>query len=435
MLLDRSRKLEVTSRPESPVKTRPTTKCKIKEISHLLQRIRTVDPKSPHATLTKPLNEVMRLPFLGPADITIADGTETDVVFEYSSAPLKGYIKKQRSPDGKSSDRFTSSVCRSGSSDKFANSDRFAMSDIFVSSEDQNRGDIDRVVIKFTPLAANDDFKEADEKKISALAVAAKKTSRTRFQKIVKSLQGNKVDNIKWHQTISEMLSKNHQAHLSNLLGKYEKAGILTDDLKSKLNAHTNPTEMESSKSQLLDSKMMTASEALLPQGRPSEILNKRMFSKGKKWRIALASFAIGLRLASLYKNVVADYQHLLQTVGPADLPGLANQLRQFADAGDPQFSLKVKKLLQSPTHLRSDETVETLMRILGFRLKSFARFSTTQKMQFCKIMTFQSYPKGKLILKEGHYSTAFFFVLSGQLEVFKVKDSFKHRVGMVYCN
>jgi CRP-like cAMP-binding protein len=46
--------------------------------------------------------------------------------------------------------------------------------------------------------------------------------------------------------------------------------------------------------------------------------------------------------------------------------------------------------------------------------------------------MTFQSYAKGKLVVKEGHPSTAFFFVLSGQCEIFKVKDQFKHRLGIV---
>lgn len=46
--------------------------------------------------------------------------------------------------------------------------------------------------------------------------------------------------------------------------------------------------------------------------------------------------------------------------------------------------------------------------------------------------MRYQSYPKGRLLVKEGHLSTCFCFVLSGQLEVFRIKDNVKHRLGIV---
>jgi CRP-like cAMP-binding protein len=79
-------------------------------------------------------------------------------------------------------------------------------------------------------------------------------------------------------------------------------------------------------------------------------------------------------------------------------------------------------------------------MRVLGFGLKSFTRFSTTQKvfyhltpkMQFCKVMTFKSFPKGRLLVHEGDASTCFCFLLSGQCEVFKIKDGFKHILCMI---
>jgi CRP-like cAMP-binding protein len=46
--------------------------------------------------------------------------------------------------------------------------------------------------------------------------------------------------------------------------------------------------------------------------------------------------------------------------------------------------------------------------------------------------MTFKSFPKGRLLVHEGHLSTCFCFVLSGQCEVFKIKDGYKHKLGLV---
>lgn len=37
--------------------------------------------------------------------------------------------------------------------------------------------------------------------------------------------------------------------------------------------------------------------------------------------------------------------------------------------------------MVEVPPELRTEEHVDSLMRILGVRLKSFARFSTTQKV------------------------------------------------------
>ena len=147
-----------------------------------------------------------------------------------------------------------------------------------------------------------------------------------------------------------------------------------------------------------------------------------------KRWKLASAAMRLGLRLARLFKDIVKNIQEL--TLAPTIVDGaLTHQLKTYCDLGDVQFSQKVKALLSDPPEMRSKEKIDTLERLLVFRLKSFARFTLTQRLQFCQIMQFQAYPKQTLIVKEGHISTAFYFILGGQVEVFKIKDGMKMRV------
>nr|KAJ3422743.1 Cyclic nucleotide-binding domain-containing protein 2 [Polyrhizophydium stewartii] len=88
--------------------------------------------------------------------------------------------------------------------------------------------------------------------------------------------------------------------------------------------------------------------------------------------------------------------------------------------------------------------------------MPSFARFTHNQKLQFCEIMQYQRLPKARprfapqgfmelladhrvrsyaqetLIVKEGHVSWAFYFILNGQVEIYKIKDNSKHRLNIL---
>lgn len=47
--------------------------------------------------------------------------------------------------------------------------------------------------------------------------------------------------------------------------------------------------------------------------------------------------------------------------------------------------------------------------------------------------MVYNQYTKDTLVIKEGNISTAFYFVLSGQLEIFKTK--YDEKVRLIVCN
>lgn len=77
----------------------------------------------------------------------------------------------------------------------------------------------------------------------------------------------------------------------------------------------------------------------------------------------------------------------------------------------------------------RTREQIEKLQNILYHKMPDFAKFSLNERVTFCKVMSFDTYPKNTLMIKEGHIGTCFYFVFSGQVEVFKLSDGWKHRV------
>jgi hypothetical protein len=117
------------------------------------------------------------------------------------------------------------------------------------------------------------------------------------------------------------------------------------------------------------------------------------------KWKVAHSALLLGLRLASVYKAIAMKVQQL--SLAPAATDGLLSyQLKSHFDQADTQFSMKIKFLLGENQTDRTPENIETLMRLLSIRLKTFGRFSTTQRQQFCCIMEFVSYPKVSYLIR-----------------------------------
>ncbi|KAI8922623.1 hypothetical protein BC831DRAFT_474988, partial [Entophlyctis helioformis] len=46
--------------------------------------------------------------------------------------------------------------------------------------------------------------------------------------------------------------------------------------------------------------------------------------------------------------------------------------------------------------------------------------------------MQYEAHDAGRVILKEGHFSTGFYFLLSGQVEVFKIRNGIKYRLNVL---
>jgi len=80
----------------------------------------------------------------------------------------------------------------------------------------------------------------------------------------------------------------------------------------------------------------------------------------------------------------------------------------------------------------RSRESINEIDHILKYRLPSYATYSLEKRMRFCRIMQLETYPEGKLICKEGQRAENFYFILSGKIEIFLIKETFKNRVNVM---
>ncbi|KAI8925285.1 hypothetical protein BC831DRAFT_277028 [Entophlyctis helioformis] len=146
-----------------------------------------------------------------------------------------------------------------------------------------------------------------------------------------------------------------------------------------------------------------------------------------RRWRVANAGIVLGLRFARIYKDTIKRFQDV-KMAPVVETTGLSYMLRSHQGQGDTNLSAKVREVLDGNRE-RTKEAIEQLERTLSIRIRSFARFTLNQRLQFCEIMHYERFPKETLLVKEGHVSWAFYFILNGQVEIFKIKDKLKYRV------
>ncbi len=69
---------------------------------------------------------------------------------------------------------------------------------------------------------------------------------------------------------------------------------------------------------------------------------------------------------------------------------------------------------------MRPDKDIHFLNKVLFTRVRSFAKYSPEQRVQFCRVMAYEAHPKGAMILRQGHIPYFYYFLFSGQCEVLK---------------
>eukprot|EP00842_Homolaphlyctis_polyrhiza_P004546 jgi/Hompol1/5092/HPOL_000488-RA len=77
----------------------------------------------------------------------------------------------------------------------------------------------------------------------------------------------------------------------------------------------------------------------------------------------------------------------------------------------------------------REGKDLEVIERLLTIRVKAMRRFTLDQRLKFIKIMSYGIFPERSMIVREGHVSKAFYFILSGQVEIFKINEGKKYRL------
>jgi CRP-like cAMP-binding protein len=71
----------------------------------------------------------------------------------------------------------------------------------------------------------------------------------------------------------------------------------------------------------------------------------------------------------------------------------------------------------------RPEKEIHYLNEFLLPKIKTFARFSSEQRAQLCRVMKYESYPKNAVILREGHRAENFYFIYAGQVAVSQLKE------------
>ncbi|KAL2914388.1 hypothetical protein HK105_206160 [Polyrhizophydium stewartii] len=82
--------------------------------------------------------------------------------------------------------------------------------------------------------------------------------------------------------------------------------------------------------------------------------------------------------------------------------------------------SLQIAEMIRGE---RTQDVVEQLEKLISMQNRKFRSFAYDQRLKFCRVMRFEEHEERRIIIKEGHLSHAFYFVLSGQVIVFKIKD------------
>lgn len=136
---------------------------------------------------------------------------------------------------------------------------------------------------------------------------------------------------------------------------------------------------------------------------------SKRNFVPRAKWHMAIFKVIYGIRAAK--SNTIID------TVFDKSL---VSQLHEFQSRSDTMTLKKIKHVLDVPSFYRTDEELGFLNRVMLARVKSFSKFSPEQRIQFCRVMSFEKHDAGKMIIRQGDPPWNFYFLFSGQCDVVK---------------
>ncbi|KAJ3414967.1 hypothetical protein HDV05_005798 [Chytridiales sp. JEL 0842] len=151
------------------------------------------------------------------------------------------------------------------------------------------------------------------------------------------------------------------------------------------------------------------------------------------KWKFALSYVIKLIRATSVFRNNVDVKSSFdMPALQPSDFDeaqGLTYMLKAHQSKGDIVFSSRVQAMLSE----EMTPTIErTLQRLLSIRIKSFSKFTQEQQKALCAAVTYESRDPGQIIIKEGHDPWNFYFILSGQCEVYRKKGEMKNKINIL---
>ncbi|KAJ2992372.1 Cyclic nucleotide-binding domain-containing protein 2 [Globomyces sp. JEL0801] len=155
---------------------------------------------------------------------------------------------------------------------------------------------------------------------------------------------------------------------------------------------------------------------------KPSAAMYGKMF---KNWKTVLVYAKFGVSLV-----VGARLSHILE-IPLKDNGQMAFIMQMYKASTDASLSKKINQLLD-PSLPRNRELLNNIDKLLSYRLKSFALFQLEKRMKLCKVMRYEQHPGKMLICKEGQKALNFYFILSGKVEIFSIKDGLRTRLNVM---
>ncbi|KAJ3166170.1 Cyclic nucleotide-binding domain-containing protein 2 [Irineochytrium annulatum] len=162
------------------------------------------------------------------------------------------------------------------------------------------------------------------------------------------------------------------------------------------------------------------------------EVFETRHALARHRWRYATQFTLKLVRATSIFvRPKKADGVGMLELQEANDIEsqGLTYMLKSHQSKADIAFSAKVQAMLSGN---RTPQVIRMLQRLLALRIKSFARFTPEQQREICSVVKYESRPQSTVIVKEGHDPWGFYFILSGQCEVYRTKKEKKYRVNIL---
>ncbi|KAI8925284.1 hypothetical protein BC831DRAFT_461756 [Entophlyctis helioformis] len=169
---------------------------------------------------------------------------------------------------------------------------------------------------------------------------------------------------------------------------------------------------------------------------RPSVVQMRTYRGPLQSWKLVWACYALGLRLAIMYKEVSIKAQQA-QRSALLDPNSMRYMLKILQPRHDEVLSKKIRDFLAVRSNLRTGqalpkEIMESTIKLLTLRLRSFTRYNDEQKRWICNAMKYEAYEESSLILREGHPANYFYFILNGQVEYFQIRENTKYRINIV---
>ncbi|KAI9206426.1 uncharacterized protein BJ171DRAFT_611451 [Polychytrium aggregatum] len=197
----------------------------------------------------------------------------------------------------------------------------------------------------------------------------------------------------------------------------------------------TQKCTLESTKSTTLNSDLLTplsVSRADVPAPRsiltPAELMMTN-FDTGSvilhnpkraraRWKSAIRIIITFIRIRSVFAPLGHYEAHGI----PARKTqmSLLGTLRAFQTPADKALTERVQQTLISPCYMRDPQKLKSLERLLINRMPAFASYNSEQRTRFIEVMGYEMHPMGSVIIKQDHIGSAFYFLLSGQCEVWK---------------